>query len=103
MEQTFLVLIAVAMTVTAIINALKPAYEGFIWKKLANSISIIISFALGIAWAFAAYPYLNLELSNLAITLIGLAIGTGSGIFYDIRSLISSYKNKWNSLPKLDK
>lgn len=89
MTTTLLILIWVAMTVTAIVNFAKPAYEQFV-GKFNVTINIALSFILGICWAFAVSPYLELELSTWALVLIWLALGTWATIFYDLLKLVQN-------------
>ena len=77
------------MTVTAIVNFAKPAYEQFV-GKFNVTINIALSFILGICWAFAVSPYLELELSTWALVLIWLALGTWATIFYDLLKLVQN-------------
>lgn len=87
MPTTLLILIWTAMVVTSIINFAKPAYEQFV-GRFNTTINIALSFGLGIAWAFAISPYLELELSTWALILLWLALGTWATIFYDLLKLV---------------
>lgn len=77
------------MTVTAIVNFAKPAYEQFV-GKFNVTINTALSFALGVCWAFAVSPYLELELSTWALILIWLALWTWATIFYDLLKLVQN-------------
>ena len=103
MQTTLLILIWTAMVVTTIINFAKPAYEWFVWKY-ATSINIALSFILWVCSAFAVSPYLEFQLSNWALILVGLALWTGANIFYDIWKLVqnlgSTKKSDLNSNDK---
>ena len=81
------------MIVTSIVEFAKPAYQDFV-GKYAVSINIALSFILWVCAAFAIKPYLELELSNGALVLIWLALGTWATIFYDIWSLIQGFGSK---------
>jgi len=87
MQTTLLILIVTATIVTSIIDFAKPAYEQLAWKY-AVTINILLSFWLGIAWAFAVSPFLSIELSSMALVLLWLAIGTWATVFYDIIKLL---------------
>ena len=89
MQTTLLILIWTAMVVTTIVNFSKPAYEEFVWKY-ATSINIALSFILWVCSAFAVSPYLEFQLSNWALILVGLALGTWATIFYDIWKLVQN-------------
>lgn len=93
METAILILISSAMIITSIVNFAKPAYQDFV-GKYAVSINIALSFILGVCAAFAVRPYLDLDLSAGALTLIWLALGTWATIFYDIWSLIQGFGSK---------
>lgn len=93
MQTTLLILIWTAMVVTNIINFAKPAYEEFV-GKFATSINIALSFILWVCSAFAVSPYLEFQLSNWALILVGLALWTGANIFYDIWKLV---QNLWST------
>ena len=87
MQTALLILIIAATIVTTIVNFAKPAYQD-IAGKYAITINILLSFGLGVAWAFAVRPYLELQLTDVAVILVGLAIGTWATVFYDILKLI---------------
>lgn len=93
MSTLIITAIACATVITSIVNFAKPAYEQFA-GKFATTINIALSFILGIVTAFAVIPFLWLEIPAGAIILIGLALGTGSNIFYDIRELIKGAGDK---------
>jgi len=89
MPTTILILIWASMIVTDVINFAKPAYEQFV-GKFNVTINIALSFALGIASAFAVSPYLELQLSTWALILLWLALWTWATIFYDIWKLVQN-------------
>lgn len=87
MTTAILILIACATVITSIINFAKPAYKKFAWEY-ANTITIWLSFILGIVASFSVNPYLWIELNTGVLILLGLALGTGSNLFYDLWELI---------------
>ena len=88
MQTTIMILIGTAMVITSIVNFTKPAY-------------IALSFILGVCSAFAVAPYLEFQLSMSALILLGLALGTGANLFYDLWALV---QNLWaNKSSKSDK
>lgn len=89
MQTTIIILIAAAMIITTIVNFAKPAYEQFVWKY-AVTINIALSFILWVCAAFAIRPYLEFEVSDWALILLGLALWTGANIFYDIWKLVQN-------------
>lgn len=93
MTTIILAAIVCSTVITSIVNFAKPAYEQFAGKFVAT-INIALSFILGILAAFAVIPFLWLEIPAGATLLIGLALGTGSNIFYDIRELIKGAGDK---------
>ena len=93
MQTTFLILIGTSMVITSIVEFWKPAYEQFV-GRFATTINIALSFILGVCWAFAVNPFLNIDLSIWALILVGLALGTWATIFYDIWSLVQGVGSK---------
>lgn len=93
MTNTILILIACSTVITSIVNAAKPAYKKFA-KRFTVTISVILSFALGIVAAFSVAPYLFAELNTGILVFIGLALGTGSNLFYDLWELLKSATDK---------
>ena len=89
MQTTLLILLGTSMVITSIVNFAKPAYEQFV-GRFATTINIALSFILGVCGAFAVKPYLDIEIASWALVLLGLAIGTGANIFYDIWKLIQN-------------
>lgn len=89
MQTTILILIGCAMVITSIVNFAKPAYEKHIGKR-EDTISIGLSFILWVWSSFAVAPYLDIELSNRALVLAWLGLGTGSNLFYDLWSLVQN-------------
>lgn len=96
MTTTILILIACSTVITSIVNAAKPAYEPFA-KNYSVTISVALSFILGIVAAFSVAPYLGTELNVGVLILIGLALGTGSNLFYDLWELLKSTTEKIRS------
>lgn len=93
MSTLIIAAIACATVITSIVNFAKPAYEEFAWKFVAT-INIALSFILWMVASASIVPLLWLELPWWLIILIGLALGTGSNIFYDIRELIKGAGDK---------
>lgn len=94
---TNLLLCVIASTiVTAIINFAKPAYSKRAGKA-KDTINVALSFILWIVASYAIYPYINVELTAGAIVLIGLAIWTGSQIWYSVLEILKWWgsKVKW--------
>ena len=81
-------LIIASTIITATVNFAKPMYEklGF-----ANSISILLSFILGIARVFALREIFSIEVSGLLTVLVGLAVGTGATIWYDVWKIVQNF------------
>lgn len=96
MTNLILTLIVCSTVITSIVNAAKPAYKKFA-GKFTVTISVILSFALGIVAAFSVAPYLFAELNAGILVLIGLALGTGSNLFYDLWELLKSATDKIRS------
>ena len=96
MTNTILILIACAMVITSVVNFAKPAYKSKT-GKWANTITIWLSFALGILASFSVAPYLDICLNTGLLILLWLWLGTGSNLFYDIWSLIQSASQKIKS------
>lgn len=93
MTTLIITAIACATVITSIVNFAKPAYEQFA-GKFATTINIALSFILGIVTAFAVVPLFQLELPAGAIVLVGLALGTGSNIFYDVWEIVKGAGDK---------
>mgnify|MGYP000868457968 CR=1 FL=1 len=100
MQTTIMILIGTAMVITSIVNFAKPAYEQFVGQWVAT-INIALSFILGVCSAFAVAPYLEFQLSRNALVLLGLALGTGANLFYDLWALVQNLGT--NKSPKSDK
>ena len=96
MTNTILILIACSTVITSIVNAAKPAYKKFS-GKFTVTISVLLSFILGIVASFSVAPYLFAELNTGLLVLIGLALGTGSNLFYDLWELLKSATDKIRS------
>ena len=93
MTNLILILIVASTVITSIINAAKPWYKKLTWKYTVT-VSVALSFILGIVAAFSVSPYLDVELNNWLIVLMWLALGTWSNIFYDVWELIKSTTDK---------
>ena len=89
MQTTIIILTVTATIITTIVNFAKPAYEQFV-GKYATTINIAISFILWVCAAFAVRQYLEFQLSNWALILLWLALGTWANIFYDIWKLVQN-------------
>lgn len=93
MPILFIYFIGLSTIIASVINFVKPAY-----KKLAGkfnaTISIALSFILGILAAFSVAPYLTIELNNGLLIILWLALGTGSNLFYDLWNIIKSLGDK---------
>ena len=89
MQTTLLILIWTAMVITSIVNFTKPWYQDFV-GKYEPTVNIALSFILWVCSAFAVSPYLEFQLSNWALILVGLALWTGANIFYDIWKLVQN-------------
>lgn len=96
MTTTIMILIACSTVISSIVNAAKPAYKKFAWKYWVT-ISVCLSFVLGIVASFSVAPYLWVELNTWVLVLMGLALGTGSNLFYDLRELLKSTTDKIRS------
>ena len=96
MTSTILILIACSTVITSIVNAAKPGYKRFAGKYTVT-VSVFLSFLLGIIAAFSVAPYLTVELNAGVIVLMWLALGTGSNLFYDLWELIKSTTEKIRS------
>lgn len=101
MTNLFLFFVALATIITSIVNFLKPAYKKFA-GKFTVTINIAVSFALGILASFSVAPYLGLELNAGMLIILGLALWTGSNIFYDLRNIVKGLWDKINWLTKKD-
>lgn len=93
MTNLILILIVASTVITSIINAAKPWYKKLTWKYTVT-VSVALSFILGIVAAFSVAPYLDLELNAWLLVLIWLALGTWANIFYDVRDLVKSASDK---------
>lgn len=93
MTNLILILIVASTVITSIINAAKPWYKK-LTGKYTVTVSVALSFILGIVAAFSVAPYLDLELNNGLLVLIGLALGTWSNIFFDVWELVKSTTDK---------
>lgn len=80
-------------------NAMKPAFKKLTWSYTVT-VCVFISFLLGVLAAFSVASYIGYELNDGILLLIGLALGTGSNIFYDCRELIKGLGNKLNEIRK---
>lgn len=89
MQTTILILIGTAMVITTIVNFAKPWYKDFV-GKYETTINIALSFILWVCSAFAIRKYLEIDLEDGALILLGLALGTGANIFYDIWKLVQN-------------
>ena len=89
MQTTIIILIGTAMVITTIVNFAKPWYQKFV-GEYETTINIALSFILWVCSAFAVRPYLEIELWTWALILLGLALGTGANIFYDIWKLVQN-------------
>lgn len=96
MSTLIIAAVACATVITSIVNFAKPAYKKFA-KKYTVTISVAISFILGIVASFSVAPYLFAELNTWLLILIGLALGTGSNLFYDLWELLKSTTDKIRS------
>ena len=99
MTNLILTLIVCSTVITSIVNVAKPAYKKFA-GKYAISITTLLSFLLGILSAFSLAGYLELELNTWLLIMLGLALGTGSNIFYDCRELIKWVWTRLNEVKK---
>ena len=79
--------------ITSIVNAAKPAFKK-LTGKYTVTVCTFLSFVLGVLASFSVAPYLWYELNDWIIVLIGLALGTGSNLFYDVWELIKSTSDK---------
>lgn len=89
MQLSIVILLSTAMVITSIVNFAKPAYEQFV-GRFATTINIALSFILWVCSAFAIRNYLDFEITNWALVLLWLALGTWANIFYDIWKLIQN-------------
>ena len=89
MQLSIVILLSAAMVITSIVNFAKPAYEQFVWR-FATTINIALSFTLWVCSAFAVRNCLDFEITNWALVLLWLALGTWANIFYDIWKLIQN-------------
>lgn len=96
MTNLILIWVIVSTVITSVINAMKPAYKKIAWKWTIT-ISTVLAFALWILASFSIVKYMNLELNTWLTFLIGLALWTGSNVFYDIWELIKTWSDKIKS------
>ena len=96
MTSTILILIACSTVITSVVNAAKPWYKRFAGKYTVT-VSVFLSFLLGIIASFSVAPYLAIEFNAWVLVLMGLALGTGSNLFYDLWELIKSTTEKIRS------
>lgn len=96
MTTTILILIACSTVITSIVNAAKPWYKKFA-KNYTVTVSVFLSFILGIVASFSVAPYLSIELNTGMLILIWLALGTWSNLFYDLWELVKSTTEKIRS------
>lgn len=96
MTNLILISIVVSTIITSIVSFAKPAYKKFAWK-FAISINIALSFALWILAAFSLKSFVEIETTAWLLILWGLALGTGSNIFYDVWSLVKGLSDKIRS------
>lgn len=96
MTNVILILIVCSTVITSIVNCAKPAYKSVAWKRTIT-ISTALAFILGIVCAFSVVPMLWLEINAWLTTLVGLALGTWSNIFYDLMELLKSRSDKIKS------
>ena len=93
MTNVILILVVCSTVITSIINAAKPWFKK-LTGKYTVTVSVALSFILGIVAAFSVAPYLDLELNAWLLVLIWLALGTWANIFYDVRDLVKSASDK---------
>lgn len=93
MTNLFLWLIATSMVISSVIDFAKPAYKKFA-GKFAVSINILLSFILWEIASFSIAPLLGLELNAGMLILLGLALWTGSNIWYDLLKLVKALGEK---------
>lgn len=90
--DTILILIIASMIIVSITNFIKESVSSITKKKVLPVYSMLISFIL---WIIAAFSFdLWAEYAIWAKLLLGLALGTGSQIFYDILETIKSLQGK---------
>lgn len=93
MTNTILILIGLSMIITSVINFAKPAYKSKV-GKWATTITIWLSFALGILASFSVAPYLEVTLNTGLLIILGLWLWTGSNLFYDLWELIKGVASR---------
>lgn len=99
MTTTIIILTVCATVITSIVNCAKPAYKKLVGKYTVT-ISVLLSFLLGEIAAFSVAPYLWMEVNNWMLFLLGLALGTGSNIFYDLWEIVKGLGVKLNETVK---
>jgi len=87
MTNYIIIFIVLSTIITTIINFIKPAYKKFA-GKFNVTINVALSFILGIIASFSVAPYLEIELNNWLLVLIGLTLWTWSTIWYDLREIV---------------
>lgn len=89
MATTICTLICSAMVITSIVEFTKPAFADLVKKKYITTICIAISFVLGLIASFSFSFWL--ELNVWMRILLGLALGTGATLWYDIRKVVQEF------------
>lgn len=97
MSMNILLCVVASTIVTAIINFAKPAYSKWAGKA-KDTINVALSFLLWVVASYAVYPRINVELTSGAIVLIGLAIGTGSQIWFEVLEILKNWNAKTKGL-----
>ena len=92
MATTILILTVCATVISTIISFAKPAYTGLVRKKYVTTISIWFAFILGIIAAFSVDFWLNI--TAWAKVLLGLALGTGSTVWYDLWEILKAFETR---------
>lgn len=95
MTTAIIILTVSATVITSIINCAKPWYKKLV-GKYAVTVSVLLSFILGEIASFSVAPYLWVELNNWVLFMIGLALWTGSNIFYDLWEIVKGLGVKLN-------
>ncbi len=96
MANIFIWLIAISTVITSIVSFAKPAYKKFA-GDFTVSINILLSFILWEIASFSVVPLFELEFNTGLLILLGLALWTGSNIFYDVWKLFRSAAKKLES------
>lgn len=87
MTNIFIWLIAISVVITSVVSFAKPAYKKFA-GKFAVSINILLSFILWEVASFSVAPLLGLEFNTGLLILLGLALWTGSNLWYDLWEIV---------------